>query len=429
MNSNIIISVTGLGYVGIPLAVAFAKKFKVIGFDINKTRVKELGELYDRTGEVDKSELSQKNLSLTTDAAELKKANFHIVTVPTPVSDDHQPDLGALLSASKTVGKALKKGDTVVYESTVYPGSTEEDCVPLLEEHSGLKCGVDFKVGYSPERINPGDKEHTFTKILKVVSGMDQESLDLIADVYGSVVTAGIYKASTIKVAEAAKVIENTQRDINIAFMNELSLIFKRMNIDTHEVLRAAGTKWNFLKFYPGLVGGHCIGVDPYYLTYKSEKLGYHPDVILAGRKINDSMGKWVAAQAIEMLKQAGYKLNDSRVSLMGLTFKENCPDVRNTRVLDIYEELVRLGVHVDICDPMAHPDEIKEVFGKAGTPIESLEPADAVILAAPHKSLVETLKSKPVQFFKTPRLFVDVKGAFEKSFVADKAEGRYWRL
>jgi UDP-N-acetyl-D-glucosamine/UDP-N-acetyl-D-galactosamine dehydrogenase len=424
MKNNIVISVTGLGYVGIPLAVAFAKKFDVIGFDINQTRINELRAKVDRTGEVAPEELQQPRLTFTSEAQDLRKANFHIVTVPTPVNDAHQPDLGALISASESVGRCLKKGDIVVYESTVYPGATEEDCVPVLEKFSGLRCGTDFKVGYSPERINPGDKEHSFTKILKVVSGQDAETLDVVAAVYGSVVEAGIHKASTIKVAEAAKVIENTQRDINIAFMNELSLIFQRMGIDTQEVLEAAGTKWNFLKFTPGLVGGHCIGVDPYYLTYKSERLGYHPHVILAGRQINDAMGKHVAMQAVEMLISADQVIRKSRINLLGLTFKENCPDVRNTKVLDIYQELIRLGIQVDLCDPKAHPDEVEEVFGKKAIPFQNLKPADVVILAAPHAELKSMLREKSEKVFKTPRLFVDVKGAFDQSF-SDK----YWRL
>jgi UDP-N-acetyl-D-galactosamine dehydrogenase len=333
-----------------------------------------------------------------------------------------------LLKASESVGKVLKKGDLVVFESTVYPGATEEDCVPVLEKNSGLKCGVDFKVGYSPERINPGDKEHTLTSIVKVVSAMDAESLERVAQVYGAVVTAGVYKADSIMVAEAAKVIENTQRDLNIAFVNELSLIFKRMNIDTKKVLEAAGTKWNFLKFYPGLVGGHCIGVDPFYLTYKSDKMGYHPHVILAGRRVNDNMGFYVARQCIEIMIQNGLKIKGARVNLLGLTFKENCPDVRNTRVLDIMNELARMGVEVDIYDPLAHADEIEEDFKKHPTPFEKLQPADAVILAAPHTELKTMLVEHAHRLFKNPRIFIDVKGVFEPKVFCSKQD-KYWRL
>jgi UDP-N-acetyl-D-galactosamine dehydrogenase len=424
-----IISVTGLGYVGLPVAVAFAKKYKVVGFDINVKRVDELKNGVDRTGEVEEtSDLLNPNLILTYDALELKKANFHIVAVPTPVNDAKQPDMGLVHKASVTVGRALKKGDIVVYESTVYPGATEEECVPILEKESGLKGGVDFKVGFSPERINPADREHTFTKILKVVSGQDQESLEKIANVYGSVVTAGVHKAESIKVAEAAKVIENTQRDINIAFMNELSLIFHKMGIDTQEVLKAAGTKWNFLKFYPGLVGGHCIGVDPFYLTHKAEKLGHHPEVILSGRRINDNMGFYIAHQTLELLVKKDIKIRGSKVNLLGLTFKENCPDTRNTRVVDIFKELSRYGIDVDICDPVADEHDIFEEYGKKPTKLSDLKPADAVILAAPHNILKSELKTKLISLMKAPYVFVDVKGAFDKNIIS-KNEGSYWRL
>jgi UDP-N-acetyl-D-glucosamine/UDP-N-acetyl-D-galactosamine dehydrogenase len=422
------ISVIGLGYVGIPLAVEFSKKYKVIGFDINSRRISELKSGYDRTGEIQKDDLLSKNLVFTEKESDLKSANFHIVAVPTPINDAKQPDMSLVFKASASVGRNLKKGDIVVYESTVYPGATEEDCMPILEEMSGLKGGVDFKVGYSPERINPSDKEHTLTKIVKVVSGQDAESLEIVATVYGSVVTAGIYRAESIKVAEAAKVIENTQRDLNIAFVNELSLIFKRMNIDTMAVLKAAETKWNFLKFYPGLVGGHCIGVDPFYLTYKAEKMGYHPHVILAGRRINDGMGIYVARQTIELLIQKGLSVKGSRVNLLGLTFKENCPDVRNTRVLDIMKELERLGVKVDIFDPLAHAEEIHEDFGKYATPWEKLDPADALIVAAPHKQLKEMIKKDYRRLLKSPGIFVDVKGVFSQKDLCHK-DDLYWRL
>lgn len=427
--SETVISVIGLGYVGLPVAVAFAKKYKVVGFDINTKRVDELKKGHDRTGEVeDSSELLNPSLEITSNGMDLKKANFHIVAVPTPVNDAKQPDMGLVHKASVTVGKALKKGDIVVYESTVYPGATEEECVPILEKESGLKGGVDFKVGFSPERINPADKEHTFTKILKVVSGQDQESLEKIAAVYGSVVTAGVHKAESIKVAEAAKVIENTQRDLNIAFMNELSLIFHKMGIDTLDVLRAASTKWNFLKFYPGLVGGHCIGVDPFYLTHKAEKLGYHPEVILAGRRINDNMGFHIARQTLELMVKKDIKIKGSRVNLLGLTFKENCPDTRNTRVVDIYRELTRFGIEVDICDPVADEHDVIEEYGKKTVAMKDLQPADAVILAAPHNILKNELKTKLLSLMKAPYVFVDVKGAFDKNIIPAR-EGSYWRL
>lgn len=425
---NTVISVTGLGYVGIPLAIEFAKKYKVIGFDVSKTRIEELRAGHDRTGEIADDDIKKCTATFSYDVQDLKAANFHIIAVPTPVNDANQPDMSLVLSASANIGKALKKGDVVVYESTVYPGATEEDCVPVLEKESGLKCGRDFKVGYSPERINPADKEHTLTRIVKVVSGQDAETLERVAQVYGSIVTAGVYRAESIKVAEAAKVIENTQRDLNIAFVNELSLIFKKMGIDTQAVLKTAGTKWNFLKFYPGLVGGHCIGVDPYYLTYKAEKLGYHPQVILAGRRINDNMGKYVAQQTTEIMIRQGLKIKGARVNLLGLTFKENCPDVRNTRVHDVYTELCRLGLKVDLFDPLAHPDEVLEVYGEKSKKWEELVPADVVILASAHNYLKTKITESVAQIFKNPKIFIDVKGAFSSDFVSGP-EDVYWRL
>ena len=352
------ISVVGLGYVGLPVAVAFGKHGPVIGFDINENRLEELRAGQDRTNEVSATELGDTQIEFTSKPEVLAQADFHIVAVPTPIDDAHQPDLTPVVKASESVGTALKKGDIVVYESTVYPGVTEDICVPILERVSGLKCGPDFTVGYSPERINPGDKEHTFTKIKKVVSGQDAATLEIVADVYSSVVTAGVYKAASIKVAEAAKVIENTQRDLNIALMNELALIFDRMGIDTLDVLEAAGTKWNFLKFKPGLVGGHCIGVDPYYLTHKAEKLGYIPQVILAGRRINDSMGAFIAQQTIKQMIHAGHAIAGAVVTLLGLTFKENCPDLRNSRVIDIIRELEEFDVQVQVFDPVASSAE-----------------------------------------------------------------------
>jgi len=361
---NRVISVVGLGYVGLPVAVAFGKVRRTIGFDINRTRIEELRDGFDRTDEVTPEELAAADILFTDRIEDLKGANFHIVAVPTPIDEANQPDLRLMCRASETVAAALKPGDIVVYESTVYPGVTEEECLPILERISGLKGGVDFKVGYSPERINPGDKEHTFTKILKVVSGQDAETLEVVADVYSSVVTAGVFRASSIKVAEAAKVIENTQRDLNIALMNELALIFDRMGIDTGEVLAAAGSKWNFLKFSPGLVGGHCIGVDPYYLTHKAEKLGYIPQVILAGRRINDGMGKFVAQRAVKEIIKAGHPVLGSVVTVLGLTFKENCPDLRNSKVIDIVKELQDYGMEVQVCDPLADHEEALHEYG-----------------------------------------------------------------
>ena len=384
------ISVIGLGYVGLPVAVAFGTgNEQTVAFDINKNRIAQLRAGHDATGEVDAPELAAANLLLTDNAADLAQADFHIVTVPTPIDQANLPDLSPLRSASKTVGAILKKGDIVVYESTVYPGATEDVCVPILEAQSGLKAGIDFTVGYSPERINPGDREHRFTTITKVVSGQTPETLEIVAAVYGSVVTAGIHKAPTIKAAEAAKVIENTQRDLNIALMNELSLIFDRAGIDTSDVLAAAGTKWNFLRFTPGLVGGHCIGVDPYYLTHKAEELGYYPQVILAGRRINDGMGEVVANKVIRAILRKGGVVKPT-VTVLGLTFKENVPDIRNTRVIDIIRELEDAGITVQVHDAMADADEVAHEFGglKLST-FEDLKPADAVVMAVSHRDYV----------------------------------------
>ena len=379
------IAVIGLGYVGLPLAVEFGKKGKTIGFDINLDRIQELKSGFDRTLEVDKEDLLSSNfLSFSNDLDQLKSANFFIVTVPTPIDKNRRPDLTPLKKASETVGKVLKKGDVVVYESTVYPGCTEEDCVPILERVSGLKFNVDFFCGYSPERINPGDKVHTVTKIRKITSGSTPEIAEVVDQVYLSVIEAGTYKAPSIKVAEAAKVIENCQRDINIAFVNELALIFERMNIDTVEVLEAAGTKWNFLPFRPGLVGGHCIGVDPYYLTFKAEELGYHPEVILSGRRINDNMGAWVANKVVKLLIQKGHTVNQSKVLVLGITFKENCPDIRNSKVIDIIQELKEFGTQVEIYDPWADNEEVKHEYGVEL--VKTLDHKyDAVVLAVAH--------------------------------------------
>ncbi len=385
MNHGRKISVIGLGYVGLPVAVAFARAgVPVVGFDIDAVRINGLKAGRDRTGEVAAVELARRGLTLTTDAAALRAADFHIVTVPTPIDDVNRPDLGPLLAASRTVGAALKKGDIVVYESTVYPGATEDVCVPVLEQASGLKCGPDFAVGYSPERINPGDKEHRFETIAKVVSAPDTATLDVIAAVYGAVVKAGVFRAASIKAAEAAKVLENTQRDINIALMNELAIICHRLGLDTGDVLDAAGTKWNFLKFSPGLVGGHCIGVDPYYLTHKAEQLGFHPQVILAGRYTNDSMGRFVARETLKRLMRSGAR-SDISAAVLGITFKEDVPDVRNSKAADVVRELQSFGVRVSVHDPCADAQAVEREFGIRLAPLESLAPADAVIVAVPH--------------------------------------------
>ena len=379
------ISVIGLGYVGLPVAAAFGQLSKVIGFDINQKRVDELKNGIDKTGEVTSSELSASNVHFTSDLNELSKADFHIVAVPTPIDNSRNPDLRSLLSASRSVGKILKKGDIVVYESTVYPGATEDECASILEKESGFKSGKDFFLGYSPERINPGDKKHTFKTIKKVVSAQDENTLQIVADIYSLVVEAGIFKASSIKVAEAAKVIENTQRDLNIALMNELAILFKHMDIDTHDVLEAAGTKWNFLPFEPGLVGGHCIGVDPYYLTYKSASLGYSPQVILSGRGINDNMGKHIADTLIDVLKEDNRDINEFVITILGITFKENVPDIRNTRVIDIIKELRNFPVTIQVYDPCADRINVSEKYQIDLVKLDDLEKADAVILAVPH--------------------------------------------
>ena len=422
------ISVIGLGYVGLPVAVAFGHQDRVIGFDINQGRLLELRDGRDSTGEVSREVLAAADIQFTDQVADLDWADFHIVAVPTPVNKANQPDLSLLLKASETVGRALKVGDIVVFESTVYPGATEEDCVPVLEQSSGLTCGIDFKVGYSPERINPGDKEHTFTKILKIVSGQDRESLNIIAAVYDSVVTAGIYKASSIKVAEAAKVIENTQRDLNIAFVNELAMIFDMMNIDTNEVLLAAGTKWNFLSFKPGLVGGHCIGVDPYYLTHKAEKMGYSPQVILSGRKINDEMGRFIAQRTIKEMIHAGVQIKGSKVTVLGLTFKENCPDLRNSRVIDIITELRDFGVVVQVHDQYADSTETQRYYGVSLVSLDQLEPADAVIMAVAHQQYVELSVEDHKNLLLPNGLLVDVKGILNKADM-NESKVRIWQL
>ncbi|MFH1805434.1 MAG: nucleotide sugar dehydrogenase [Pseudomonadota bacterium] len=420
------ISVIGLGYVGLPVAVAFGTHIgRTVAFDINKNRIAQLRAGHDATGEVDDPELAAADLVLTDDPDDLRQADFHIVTVPTPIDGSNRPDLSPLRSASKTVGGILKRGDIVVYESTVYPGATEEVCVPILESLSGLQAGVDFTVGYSPERINPGDREHRFTTILKVVSGQTPETLEIVADVYGSVVTAGVHKAPTIK---AAKVIENTQRDLNIALMNELSLIFDRAGIDTRDVLDAAGTKWNFLKFTPGLVGGHCIGVDPYYLTHKAEELGYYPQVILAGRRINDGMGAVVANKVIRALLRRG-GIKSPVVTVLGLTFKEDVPDIRNTRVIDIIRELEDAGITVQLHDPLADPAEVRHEFDGLELVAEAdLKPADALVLAVSHRQYGKGGWPMVQNLLKDQQGFVaDVRAVLDRDAVPGGID--FWRL
>ncbi|MGH8293083.1 MAG: nucleotide sugar dehydrogenase [Gammaproteobacteria bacterium] len=422
------ISVIGLGYVGLPVAVAFGHRAEVIGFDVKPERIAELRAGHDRTGEVTDAELRQARILFTGDVTDLRQADFHIVAVPTPVDVANQPDLTPVLKASASVGKALKRGDIVVYESTVYPGATEEDCVPVLEHESGLRCGVDFFVGYSPERINPGDQAHRFTTIRKVVSGQTPEVLEIVAATYASVVEAGVHKAPSIKVAEAAKVIENTQRDLNIALMNELALIFDRMGIDTQAVLEAAGTKWNFLPFRPGLVGGHCIGVDPYYLTHKAEKIGYLPQVILAGRRINDSMGRFVAQRTIKELVRAGHELRGATVTVLGLTFKENCPDLRNSKVANILSELRDFDVQLQVCDPLADPAEAEHEYGVKLMPFEHLQPADALVAAVAHEQYRRLDAPQLKRLLKKPPLVMDVKAMFPRAAL-EAAGIRVWRL
>ena len=425
------ISLVGLGYVGMPIAVAFAKKADVIGFDLNKGKIALYQSGVDPTKEVGDEVIKNTAVVFTSDAARLKEAKFHIVAVPTPVTKDRIPDLTALKGASLILGENLVKGAMVVFESTVYPGVTEDICVPILEAASGLSCGVDFKVGYSPERINPGDQVHRLETIIKVVAGMDEESLDTIAKVYELVVEAGVYRAESIRVAEAAKVIENSQRDINIAFMNELSIIFNKMGIDTRSVLEAAGTKWNFLNFSPGLVGGHCIGVDPYYLTYKAEEVGYRSRIILAGRRINDDMGKYVAESLVKNLIKADISVKNARVAIFGFTFKENCPDTRNTKVIDIYQELAEYGIEPLIIDPEADTEEAKRLYDIHFADSEDVKNMDAVMIAVAHDQFADFDKAKVDAFFdpnNRKRIFADLKGMFaRKDFEGDGY--LYWRL
>lgn len=445
------LSLIGLGYVGMPIAVAFAKKVDVIGFDINKAKIDLYKSGIDPTKEVGNETIRNTTVEFTSDESRLREARFHIVAVPTPVKSDHTPDLTPVESASRTLGRNLTKGSIVVFESTVYPGVTEDICIPILEEESGLQCGVDFKVGYSPERINPGDKIHRLETIVKVVAGIDEETLDTIASVYELVVEAGVHRAESIRVAEAAKVIENSQRDINIAFMNELSIIFNKMGIDTKSVLEAAGTKWNFLKFSPGLVGGHCIGVDPYYLTYKAEQLGYHSQIILSGRRINDDLGRYVAENIVKNMIKADKQIKSATVAIFGVTFKENCPDVRNTKVIDVINELKEYGIRVVIVDPVADKDDLQNLYGIELKDFNDIHGVDAVVFAVPHEEF-KSIKLEDIKKLYNQRwngysevidktsvtmdvetsnykyVLADIKGIFNRK-EAESMNYLYWRL
>ncbi|GAB1793263.1 nucleotide sugar dehydrogenase [Priestia megaterium] len=445
------ISVIGIGYVGMPLAISFAKVADVVGFDVSKEKVQQYQNGIDVTKEVGNEVLKETTAEFTSDEMFLRDCKFHIVAVPTPINNDKTPDLRPIRGASQTVGRNLTKGSIVVFESTVYPGVTEEVCIPILEKESGLKCGIDFKVGYSPERINPGDKVHRLESIVKVVSGMDDETLEDIASVYELIIEAGVYRAESIKVAEAAKVIENSQRDINIAFMNELSIIFNKMGIDTKAVLEASGTKWNFLNFSPGLVGGHCIGVDPYYLTYKAEEMGYHSQIVLSGRKINDDMGKYVAENTVKNLIKADKQIKGARVAIFGITFKENCPDVRNTKVVDIIKELEEYGIDVKVVDPLADREDLWNEYRINPCTAEEIENMDAIIFAVPHEAFksikLEDIKkmirsestdytelrsevntTSKIETTRNDCVLIDVKGLFNRK-EAESMNFLYWRL
>ncbi len=425
------LSLVGLGYVGMPIAVAFAKKIKVVGFDLNEAKIDLYKNGVDPTNEVGDEVIRNTKVEFTADPAKLKEAKFHIVAVPTPVNEDHTPDLSPVEGASRILGQNLTKGSVVVFESTVYPGVTEDICVPILEKESGLTCGVDFKIGYSPERINPGDKVHRLETITKIVSGMDEETLDTVAKVYELVVEVGVYRAESIKVAEAAKVIENSQRDINIAFMNELSIIFHKMGIDTKSVLEAAGTKWNFLPFMPGLVGGHCIGVDPYYLTYKAEQLGYHSQIILSGRRINDDMGKYVAESLVKALIKANIAVKHAKVAILGFTFKENCPDTRNTKVIDIYRELGEYGIVPMVVDPAADAAEAERLYGITFQTMDEIKDVDALIIAVAHEQFLSLDREKISSFYHPAhkrKVLLDLKGILNRSEYLTE-DYRYWRL
>lgn len=423
------IAVIGLGYVGLPLAVHLARHFSVIGHDLKKERIRELSSGMDKTGEISRAELEAVNITYTDDPLAIGACKLIIITVPTPITAAKIPDLSALVNASHTVGKVMKEGSCVVYESTVYPGVTEEVCVPILEKESGLRLGHGFTVGYSPERINPGDKKHTLENVIKIVSASDQETRNFLAQIYGTVVKAGIYEARSIRVAEAAKVIENVQRDLNIALMNELAIIFHRLGLDSLEVLEAAGTKWNFLPFRPGLVGGHCIGVDPYYLTYRAEILGYHPEVILAGRRINDSMGKYVAERVVKMLIGEGKPVRDARILILGFTFKENITDIRNTRVIDIVRELEGFGVQVLVHDPLADPVEIEKIYGLKTVDLSEVKDLDGIVVAVAHDVYAKFKPEEMARWGKDDKpILVDVKGVFRPEEIK-KSGLPYWRL
>ena len=423
------VAVVGLGYVGLPLAVEFGKKWRTIGFDLSAAKVASYKKFVDPTGEVSTEDLrAATHLEVVTDPVALAQADFIVVAVPTPVDEAHQPDFAPLIGSSQSVGRNLKRGATVVFESTVYPGATEEVCIPIIEKESGLKWKQDFFVGYSPERINPGDKERTLTKIVKVVSGDTPETLERVKDMYGSIITAGVYPASCIKVAEAAKVIENTQRDLNIALMNELAIIFDRIGIDTMEVLNAAGTKWNFLPFRPGLVGGHCIGVDPYYLTHKAEMLGYHPEVILAGRRINDGMGKFIAEQTVKNLVRNGWKVKDAPIIVLGLTFKEDCPDLRNSRVIDVIRELQSYGARVIVHEPVANASEAKHEYDVELTAWDDLPQAAAIVAAVAHKEFRQRPLGDFTAKLKDGGVLTDVKSMFDEEQLKSKGV-TVWRL
>ena len=429
ITENTVVAVVGLGYVGLPLAVEFGKKYRTVGYDLSEAKIASYRNHCDPTGEVSPESLkTATRLNVSTDPAVISEADIIVVAVPTPVDEAHIPDFSPLVASSTTVGRHMKKGAVVVYESTVYPGATEEVCIPLLEQHSGMKWRQDFHVGYSPERVNPGDKDRTITKIVKVVSGDDAVTLEAIGNLYESVITAGVHRASSIKVAEAAKVIENTQRDLNIALMNELAIIFDKMGIDTLEVLQAAGTKWNFLPFRPGLVGGHCIGVDPYYLTHKAEMLGYHPQVILAGRRINDGMAAYVAQQTVKQMIDAGSCIKGAKVIVLGLTFKENCPDIRNSKIADLVLELQDYGCHVLVHDPIADPADAQDVYDIALIPWETLPQADALIAAVSHRHYLDMSLVVLLSKLKPNGVFIDVKSAYSHQEIAEK-NIRVWRL
>jgi len=423
------LALIGLGYVGMPIAVAFSKKLNVIGYDLNAEKIALYKSGVDPTNEVGDDAIKACSVEFTSDPSDLRRAKFFVVAVPTPIYDDHTPNLNPVESASKILGQQITKGSVVVFESTVYPGVTEEVCVPILEKESGLKCGVDFKVGYSPERINPGDKVHRLETIVKVVSGMDEETLDCVAKTYELVIDAGVHRAPSIKVAEASKVIENSQRDINIAFMNELSMVFNRMGIDTKSVLEAARTKWNFLNFYPGLVGGHCIGVDPYYLTYRAEGLGYHSQIILSGRMVNDGMGKYVAENCIKSLIETEKRVKNARVAILGFTFKEDCPDTRNSKIFDIVNELREYGIEPYLTDPVADANEAKRLYDVEFVGMDEVKNMDAVILAVAHKEFKSlTMKDVDSFFGEGQKAFLDIKGVFDRDEY-EKAGYVYWRL